>query len=562
MMNLRFEFKDQSVEESTKILKYSDHKTYNTIVHDLSKTVDDIIYEGGVSYNKIKNSKIDEIPSIYSVPFQIEASDYIAKHNEELTDGTSKTEIRYEIRALNDDASFEYVKYVNDKEVERGSTWYHRLESKADKKAFIKAIKKFRSENGVRGPLWKIKKVQKEIDEAINSLDDWIPDIEMPDPPLVEIAAMEILTDPCKFLADLKHASNVAITRMYGVIPNPQEVLTYTIKYATSTACQLARKLVSSITPIVKSVASPITEQLPSFDDPDNLDNGDNVDYYNSFSGYMDQVDALNEEQRKKDSEVYATYEMMDYEIKQKVITQVQTNIGGTANEMRGRGGSTFKRASVGILVNHPDFTERCRFLTNGNGMRNSGAETAVDSKSLCASYVTDVTIKIKRFPDGETMYIKIRGVNKFIAQDFVSIFNELYNIGYMIKWSGGGQKKGAFDKSVVTNHYAETTTDYCGVQVYNYRQIRNTGGNGKVYLSPHSYGVAVDINPPDNWYGSAQSDDIPYEFSATNKKSIMIRTENNPVVKIFEKYGWGWGGMYRGGGCPYDFMHFSAHGR
>lgn len=330
-MNLRFELKDQAVEESTKNLKYSDHKTYNTIVHDLTKTGDDIIYEGGVSYNRIKNSKIDEIPAIYAEFFKIEAINYITDHNSSMASGTTKSEIRYEISALNDDASFEYVKYVNDKEVERGATWYHRLESKTDKKAFVKAIKKFRSENGVRGPLWKIKKTQKDVDDAINSLDDWVPDVELPDPPLVESAATETVTDPCKFLKDLKHASNIAITKMHGVVPNPQEVLTYAIKCGTSATCQIARKLVSSISPIIKGVASPITNQLPSFDDPDNLDNGDNNDYYNSFSGYFDELDAINEEQRKKDSELYATYETVSVEFK-KYISSVGTSIISEGN--------------------------------------------------------------------------------------------------------------------------------------------------------------------------------------------------------------------------------------
>lgn len=70
----------------------------------------------------------------------------------------------------------------------------------------------------------------------------------------------------------------------------------------------------------------------------------------------------------------------------------------------------------------------------------------------------------------------------------------------------------------------------------YNYRTVR-----GHNHLSTHSWGAAIDLDPDRNWLGRDY-----------DEKAGMMPME---VVKIFEKYGWQWGGLWKRG----DAMHFQA---
>lgn len=82
----------------------------------------------------------------------------------------------------------------------------------------------------------------------------------------------------------------------------------------------------------------------------------------------------------------------------------------------------------------------------------------------------------------------------------------------------------------------AKTGYDFGTVQTYNYRSKRGGGG-----LSMHSWGIAVDINPGSNPAGSTDTD-IP-----------------RPIIDIFNKYGFFWGGNWEGRVA--DPMHFEWYG-
>jgi len=117
--------------------------------------------------------------------------------------------------------------------------------------------------------------------------------------------------------------------------------------------------------------------------------------------------------------------------------------------------------------------------------------------------------------------------INAALAEDAVQIFTEIFNDSeqFPIKNVGG----------------------YC------FRQ----SAVGRV--SEHSYGTCIDINWDENYYCYKESGEaitgsfwLPYE----NPYSIP---EDSSVVKIFNKYGWSWGG--NAWSKLADYMHFTYLG-
>ena len=82
----------------------------------------------------------------------------------------------------------------------------------------------------------------------------------------------------------------------------------------------------------------------------------------------------------------------------------------------------------------------------------------------------------------------------------------------------------------------------------FNYRKIYLTSR-----LSEHSYGWAIDINPLFNPYVARDGSVWPRGAWHDALKPGTILAEG-PVVEIFEKFGWEWGGRWRD---RKDWQHF-----
>lgn len=190
------------------------------------------------------------------------------------------------------------------------------------------------------------------------------------------------------------------------------------------------------------------------------------------------------------------------------------------------------------------NISKNAKEVTNGRGIYWG------DTEEFCKSLVEPISVKIRytesiekgkpyRIMDKskiKTKKINIE-VNKAISKKVQDIFEEIYN-----------------------DNDTEVYKDYgyfvfCGdIHNYCYRCAKNSDGSCKKdehnkydKLSYHSYGAALDFcNQYANSYG---------KLVYNQNTELHIANKNHPVVKIFEKHGFGWGGSYD------DYMHFSYLG-
>jgi hypothetical protein len=140
--------------------------------------------------------------------------------------------------------------------------------------------------------------------------------------------------------------------------------------------------------------------------------------------------------------------------------------------------------------------------------------------------------------------------VHKDVAQNVVRVFEELYNIGYPIR-----QMK-------LISDYKGSDWDSIEADNTSAFNCRPVTGNKKKWSS-HAYGKAIDINPIENPY-IFKSGHISHKASLKYKKRLHIPSrglpdkalllKNDKATKIFETYGWKWGGDWK---YAKDYQHF-----
>lgn len=132
--------------------------------------------------------------------------------------------------------------------------------------------------------------------------------------------------------------------------------------------------------------------------------------------------------------------------------------------------------------------------------------------------YLTTVTIEIlNKSGNVEKRNLK---VHKAVAEDVKDIFAEIKNAGFKAY----------------------------SVGAYSWRSAAASTSR-----SHHSYGIAIDINPNEN-YMIKGGKIISGSFWKPSENEYSI-AQNGAVVKAFTKRGWGWGGTWK---SSKDYMHFS----
>jgi len=158
--------------------------------------------------------------------------------------------------------------------------------------------------------------------------------------------------------------------------------------------------------------------------------------------------------------------------------------------------------------------------------------------------------LKIKHWNFNGTTSIGELIVHVDISQNISTVFKELYNMHYPIKQMRlVSDFKGSDWKSIEADN---TSALNC----------RNVTGN-KNRWSKHAYGKAIDINPIENPYISRRGY-ISHKASLKYKKRFYkssnrvenraLLFKNSKATKIFEKYGWKWGGDWKN---VKDYQHF-----
>lgn len=135
--------------------------------------------------------------------------------------------------------------------------------------------------------------------------------------------------------------------------------------------------------------------------------------------------------------------------------------------------------------------------------------------------YLTTVQITV-RDKDGN-LQTRSLTIHKALADDVVAIFQEIADAGFC-----------AYD-----------------VGSYAWRQMAASGNR-----SHHSYGVAIDINPNENYMVKAGKVVAGSCWDPTNNQYSF--GPNSAVVQAFQKRGWVWGGSWK---SSKDYMHFSYTG-
>jgi hypothetical protein len=129
------------------------------------------------------------------------------------------------------------------------------------------------------------------------------------------------------------------------------------------------------------------------------------------------------------------------------------------------------------------------------------------------------------------------------IANSVVKIFEELFALKFPIHSVKTIEEFGGNDYLSM-----EENNSSC----FNFRNIPSVG-----IISIHSYGAAIDINPVQNPFIIIEKDVV----TVFPKQSVEFLNRNNqrkgmvePIVPIFEKYGFEWGGFWN---TPIDYHHF-----
>lgn len=146
-----------------------------------------------------------------------------------------------------------------------------------------------------------------------------------------------------------------------------------------------------------------------------------------------------------------------------------------------------------------------------------------------------------KEHTDGELI------VNRKLAKEVAKIFYELYKAKYPLASVRLVDDYGQPGDDTLSME-ANNTSAFC------YRRV-----TGSKTLSRHSLGAAIDINPQFNPYidGGRVAPENGAKYVDRSLKLPGMIDHDDLCYKLFKRYGWSWGGDWKG---DKDYQHFSKN--
>lgn len=172
-----------------------------------------------------------------------------------------KDVVKFEITDVDDDYCYTYKEYINDKLVKEGKQWYKDIKTKQEKKAWKKAVVKYKKDNGIKMLTDKIVDKINDVKEIINKLDDGLPvefGIDIPHP---TFALPKLSSDPCEFISQVAQTATAAVDVING-LPNVQETKEYLKTQATNNITAAKNYASNAIVPIVKAASNECLDEL------------------------------------------------------------------------------------------------------------------------------------------------------------------------------------------------------------------------------------------------------------------------------------------------------------
>jgi len=144
--------------------------------------------------------------------------------------------------------------------------------------------------------------------------------------------------------------------------------------------------------------------------------------------------------------------------------------------------------------------------------------------------------------------------VHEDVAEDVLWVFQQLFEARFPIK-------RVALTKEFVPREFEPRISSPRSVTAsFNCRPVITPLGPGDDF-SQHAYGLAIDINPVQNPFVTAEGfvrNRMALPYLDRSKDLVGMIHDGDVVVRSFEAIGWEWGGHWSGGK---DYMHFSLVG-
>jgi hypothetical protein len=138
--------------------------------------------------------------------------------------------------------------------------------------------------------------------------------------------------------------------------------------------------------------------------------------------------------------------------------------------------------------------------------------------------------------------------VNAAVTGKLILVFRKLFAMHYPIR------------RMVPVDAYHGS--DFASIEADNTSAFNCRDATGSSSWSEHAYGLAVDLNPCENPYVSADGSEAHKRCRKYVDRSLHdpgVIQAGDKVVRAFASVGWGWGGIWEG---ARDYQHFSANGR